>query len=152
MASPASGTFNTVPRPPPLAIKPPAASSGPDTSSRQCSITSKNWVLPPLPKPGRKPATDTPPTKRKAQNRAAQRAFRERRAAIVGELEERLRQKDEQHALSLSKLQDQVASVLMQVHQLRDVNTWLEQRCQNLEGQLEIERKAKDALLKAKEE
>lgn len=49
--------------------------------------TSKVWVLPPRPKPGRKPSTDTPPTKRKAQNRAAQRAFRERRAARVNELE-----------------------------------------------------------------
>ncbi|RAL61590.1 hypothetical protein DID88_009628 [Monilinia fructigena] len=44
-------------------------------------MTTKEWVIPPRPKPGRKPATDTPPTKRKAQNRAAQRAFRERRAA-----------------------------------------------------------------------
>lgn len=52
--------------------------------------TSKVWVLPPRPKPGRKPSTDTPPTKRKAQNRAAQRAFRERRAARVSELEEML--------------------------------------------------------------
>lgn len=52
--------------------------------------TSKVWVLPPRPKPGRKPSTDTPPTKRKAQNREAQRAFRERRAARVFELEELL--------------------------------------------------------------
>lgn len=52
--------------------------------------TSKVWVLPPRPKPGRKPSTDTPPTKRKAQNRAAQRAFRERRAQRVSELEEML--------------------------------------------------------------
>ncbi|EPQ66639.1 hypothetical protein BGT96224_4650 [Blumeria graminis f. sp. tritici 96224] len=40
-------------------------------------VTRKEWVIPPRPKPGRKPATDTPPTKRKAQNRAAQRAFRD---------------------------------------------------------------------------
>ena len=48
--------------------------------------------MPPRPKPGRKPATDTPPTKRKAQNRAAQRAFRERRAARVNELEDKLKE------------------------------------------------------------
>ncbi|KAH3675743.1 hypothetical protein WICMUC_002535 [Wickerhamomyces mucosus] len=53
-------------------------------------ITSKEWVLPPRPKPGRKPSADTPATKRKAQNRAAQRAFRERRATRVQELEEKL--------------------------------------------------------------
>ncbi|KAL9080623.1 MAG: hypothetical protein Q9159_007566 [Coniocarpon cinnabarinum] len=51
---------------------------------------SKTYVIPPRPKPGRKPATDTPQTKRKEQNREAQRAFRERRAARVGELEEEL--------------------------------------------------------------
>ena len=56
----------------------------------------KEWVIPPRPKPGRKPATDTPPTKRKAQNRAAQRAFRERRAARVGELEEQLKETEEE--------------------------------------------------------
>lgn len=53
-------------------------------------ITSKEWVLPPRPKPGRKPSVDTPASKRKAQNRAAQRAFRERRATRVQELEEKL--------------------------------------------------------------
>ncbi|ODQ77546.1 hypothetical protein BABINDRAFT_163545 [Babjeviella inositovora NRRL Y-12698] len=53
-------------------------------------VTSKEWVLPARPKPGRKPSVDTPVTKRKAQNRAAQRAFRERRATRVQELEEKL--------------------------------------------------------------
>lgn len=52
--------------------------------------TSKKWIVPPRPKPGRKPSVDTPPSKRKAQNRAAQRAFRERRAARVHELEDEL--------------------------------------------------------------
>ncbi|KAF6062570.1 Minimal binding motif of Hap4 for binding to Hap2/3/5 family protein [Candida albicans] len=52
--------------------------------------TSKEWVLPPRPKPGRKPSVDTPASKRKAQNRAAQRAFRERRATRVQELEQKL--------------------------------------------------------------
>lgn len=66
----------------------PAANS-PATGAPQLS-TSKVWVLPPRPKPGRKPSTDTPPTKRKAQNRAAQRAFRERRALRVSELEDTL--------------------------------------------------------------
>lgn len=53
-------------------------------------ITSKKWVLPPRPKPGRKPSVETPASKRKAQNRAAQRAFRERRATRAQELEEKL--------------------------------------------------------------
>lgn len=45
--------------------------------------TSKKWVLPPRPKPGRKPSQDPPAVKRKAQNRAAQKAYRERRAAAA---------------------------------------------------------------------
>lgn len=53
-------------------------------------VTSREWVLPPRPKPGRKPSVDTPASKRKAQNRAAQRAFRERRATRVQELEYKL--------------------------------------------------------------
>lgn len=63
-----------------------AASPGTVTSI----VTSREWVLPPRPKPGRKPSVDTPASKRKAQNRAAQRAFRERRATRVQELEQQL--------------------------------------------------------------
>ncbi|KAH6611502.1 bzip transcription factor [Trichoderma cornu-damae] len=97
------------------------------------SMTSKEWVIPPRPKPGRKPATDTPPTKRKAQNRAAQRAFRERRAARVGELEEML---DEQ-----KKSQDSREKELTQkIHNLElDVQSF-RSRCLLLESMLERER------------
>ncbi|CAN6644501.1 hypothetical protein TRVA0_020S01904 [Trichomonascus vanleenenianus] len=88
-------------KPAPIAQKPiaaapkpalsPAPTPGPSSPTADIQLsTSKVWVLPPRPKPGRKPSVDTPPTKRKAQNRAAQRAFRERRAARVGELEEKL--------------------------------------------------------------
>ncbi|KAH3661323.1 hypothetical protein OGAPHI_006730 [Ogataea philodendri] len=62
-------------------------SSGPEAPKITKIMTSREWVLPPRPKPGRKPSIDTPATKRKAQNRAAQRAFRERRANRVSELE-----------------------------------------------------------------
>lgn len=46
--------------------------------------------MPPRPKPGRKPAGDNASSKRKLQNRIAQRAFRERRAAMVEDLESKL--------------------------------------------------------------
>lgn len=70
----------------------PGAASSPESSSPGITTiaTSREWVLPPRPKPGRKPSIDTPASKRKAQNRAAQRAFRERRATRVQELEEKL--------------------------------------------------------------
>ena len=68
----------------------------------------KEWVLPPKPKPGRKPAVDTPPTKRKAQNREAQRAFRERRAAKVSELEDQGKAKEEEYQKEQEKLMTRV--------------------------------------------
>lgn len=72
-----------------LSITPqPSAQKPLQTIQTNTPAPSKVWVLPPRPKPGRKPATDVPATKRKAQNREAQRAFRDRRAARVTELEE----------------------------------------------------------------
>lgn len=65
-------------------------------SSETGGLLSKTYVIPPRPKPGRKPATDTPQTKRKEQNREAQRAFRERRAARVGELEDEISHKKQE--------------------------------------------------------
>ncbi|KAI1822627.1 hypothetical protein F4861DRAFT_380051 [Xylaria intraflava] len=83
------------------------------------SITSKEWVIPPRPKPGRKPATDTPPTKRKAQNRAAQRAFRERRAARVGELEEELEEQRDEHERVQQQLREEIRGLTAEVESLR---------------------------------
>lgn len=77
-----------------LAPLPSGAASSPESASPGGAVTSivtlREWVLPPRPKPGRKPSVDTPASKRKAQNRAAQRAFRERRATRVQELEQKL--------------------------------------------------------------
>ncbi|KAI0123309.1 hypothetical protein BJ170DRAFT_641380 [Xylariales sp. AK1849] len=98
------------------------------------SITSKEWVIPPRPKPGRKPATDTPPTKRKAQNRAAQRAFRERRAARVGELEEQIDEQRDEHEHIEQALRDRVKGLDVEVLDLRT-------RCSMLEDLLEKERR-----------
>lgn len=97
------------------------------------SMTSKEWVIPPRPKPGRKPATDTPPTKRKAQNRAAQRAFRERRAARVGELEEQLDQQRETYEKTETELKDKIHELELDVQSFRS-------RCMLLDNLLERER------------
>jgi len=99
----------------------------------QLTMTSKEWVIPPRPKPGRKPATDTPPTKRKAQNRAAQRAFRERRAARVGELEEELAELKEEHKKREEELEDKIRHLEVESETLRS-------RCQWLQSTLEKER------------
>jgi hypothetical protein len=57
-------------------------STGPATGPMTSSI-----AVPARPKPGRKAATDEPDNKRKAQNRAAQRAFRERKTNVQKGLE-----------------------------------------------------------------
>ncbi|KAK1964190.1 bZIP transcription factor [Colletotrichum sublineola] len=110
-------------------ISPPPAAEQP-----KMSMTTKEWVIPPRPKPGRKPATDTPPTKRKAQNRAAQRAFRERRAARVGELEEQLDEIRETHEKTEQELKDRVHGLEMELQSFKS-------RCLVLENMLDRERK-----------
>ncbi|KAJ4148540.1 hypothetical protein LMH87_003005 [Akanthomyces muscarius] len=107
--------------------------SGTPMEGPKISMTSKEWVIPPRPKPGRKPATDTPPTKRKAQNRAAQRAFRERRAARVGELEEQLDQYRAEFDKKEADLKEKVHSLELDVQSFRS-------RCMLLENMLDKER------------
>ncbi|KAF9877174.1 bZIP transcription factor [Colletotrichum karsti] len=130
--------------PPPISARPPppvnkmsmasVISPPPTEAAPKMSMTTKEWVIPPRPKPGRKPATDTPPTKRKAQNRAAQRAFRERRAARVGELEEQLDEQREAQEKTEKELKDKVHGLEMEVQAFKS-------RCLVLENLLERERK-----------
>lgn len=144
--------------PPPLSIKPyprPTSSAAPSPSASinkmsmasvispdptpppqvipKVSMTTKEWIVPPRPKPGRKPATDTPPTKRKAQNRAAQRAFRERRAARVGELEEHMEEYKEEKEKHERELKDKIHSLELDLQSFRS-------KCSLLENLLERER------------
>ncbi|KAH1346966.1 hypothetical protein KXW98_001796 [Aspergillus fumigatus] len=131
---------------PALAAKPAISPSpGPGTPG---SITSKEWVIPPRPKPGRKPATDTPPTKRKAQNRAAQRAFRERRAARVNELEEQIKKIEDEHEIHIAAFKEQITNLSREVEQCRSEMTWWRDRCHALEKEVSVERSAKEAIVK----
>ncbi|KAK2040589.1 bZIP transcription factor [Colletotrichum somersetense] len=128
----------------PISVRPPQVlnkmsmasviSPPPTAEPPKMSMTTKEWVIPPRPKPGRKPATDTPPTKRKAQNRAAQRAFRERRAARVGELEEQLDEIREAHEKAEQELKDRVHGLEMELQSFKS-------RCLVLENMLDRERK-----------
>lgn len=140
-----------VPLAPALAAKPivPASSPSPGTPvGTPGSVTSKEWVIPPRPKPGRKPATDTPPTKRKAQNRAAQRAFRERRAARVNELEDQIKEIEDEHEMQLTAFKEQIRNLSHELDQCRNEMSWWRDRCQGLEKEISIERSAKEALVK----
>ena len=101
------------------------------------SLVAREWVIPPRPKPGRKPATDTPPTKRKAQNRAAQRAFRERRAAKVGELEAQMDEMEREHEDNVEALHVQMEELERKLDQrLRDAVIAYENDLKNLGQEL----------------
>lgn len=128
------------PSPTPTSATSPAA----DTPPNVPSLTSKEWIIPPRPRPGRKPATDTPPTKRKAQNRAAQRAFRERRAARVGELEEQMKQMEEEEEQKRRVLEAKIERLQREVEQYStDLGLWVE-KCRRLEKELAAERDAEN--------
>ncbi|KAH7071452.1 hypothetical protein BKA63DRAFT_517985 [Paraphoma chrysanthemicola] len=94
----------------PLATASPTqATSGPSPCGG--GPASRNYGVPSRPKPGRKPATDEPQTKRKAQNRESQRAFRARKAAKVQELATQVESGKQQH-------QDEVNALLMRIDNL----------------------------------
>ncbi|KZF20304.1 hypothetical protein L228DRAFT_25679 [Xylona heveae TC161] len=107
-------------------------------------VTSKEWVIPPRPKPGRKPATDIPPTKRKAQNRAAQRAFRERRAARVGELEEQMKQIEDEADREQAEMQAQISQLQEEVDRFNGELVAWRSRAEGLEQALNHERELKE--------
>ncbi|KAL4870209.1 hypothetical protein BDV12DRAFT_166398 [Aspergillus spectabilis] len=137
---------SAAPLAPALAAKPTVSPSpGPGTPG---SITSKEWVIPPRPKPGRKPATDTPPTKRKAQNRAAQRAFRERRAARVNELEDQIKCIEDDHEIHVATFKEQISTLSREVEQCRTEMSWWRDRCHELEKEVSVERAARETLVK----
>jgi len=111
------------------------------------TLTTREWIVPPRPKPGRKPATDTPPTKRKAQNRAAQRAFRERRAAKVGELEVHIRNIEDEDEREQTGLRSQIERLEAEVEHYREELLAWHQKCHGLESSLERERQGSQALM-----
>ncbi|KAI9830068.1 MAG: hypothetical protein M1838_005826 [Thelocarpon superellum] len=135
--------------PPPLAPAPlsaaPSAANANLAAGSSCLTTSKEWVIPPRPKPGRKPATDAPPTKRKAQNRAAQRAFRERRAAKVGQLEGSIKEIGQVYEKTQEEMKIQIATLESEIDVYRgQVLAW-QQRYGGLAQELETERRCHEA-------
>jgi hypothetical protein len=153
MSSPAVSTPSSAGSPAALAPAPPQALAIKSAAFMSSAlptppiVTRKEWVIPPRPKPGRKPATDTPPTKRKAQNRAAQRAFRERRAARVGELEEQIDELKEEHQRNEIDLRDKIHRLEADVNRYSgELQAW-RVRCDTLDRMVEYERSEKDAAL-----
>lgn len=106
--------------PRPIMLKSPASSPGSEAATKispqestprpitKLSI-SRNYKIPPRPKPGRKPNTDIPPSRRKAQNREAQRAFRERKSFAVRQLEDQLAKQQQAFEMQQSQMKQQIA-------------------------------------------
>ncbi|KAL9634712.1 MAG: hypothetical protein Q9164_003931 [Protoblastenia rupestris] len=113
--------------------KPVPIAPTPGSNLSPTVFTNKEWVIPPRPKPGRKPAGDAPPTKRKAQNREAQRAFRERRAAKVGELEEQLKDSEEESRRERDELRGRVEQLQADLQHYTDLVSLWQQKFRELE-------------------
>ena len=109
------------------------------------TFTNKQWIVPPRPKPGRKPAADTPPSKRKAQNRAAQRAFRERRAARVGELEEEMRLMEEKDFEEQEQLRQQIGQLESDIESYRQALTSWQETMKGMQEEVERERQLRES-------
>ncbi|KAF2793834.1 hypothetical protein K505DRAFT_305145 [Melanomma pulvis-pyrius CBS 109.77] len=86
--------------------------------------TSTSYVVPPRPKPGRKPATDEPASKRKAQNRESQRAFRARKAAKVSELQQQVDTTEQKHR---KEVNDKIAELNQKEIEIRELKVLLAQ-------------------------
>ncbi|KAF2801759.1 uncharacterized protein BDZ99DRAFT_504448 [Mytilinidion resinicola] len=99
---------------PPATASPQSNGHGPASPMGGGPIGS-SWSVPPRPKPGRKPATDEPLTKRKAQNREAQRAFRARKKQTLESMENSLKSKAEIHQEEIAKKDAVIADLNKQV-------------------------------------
>jgi len=128
MSTAALSLTSVRPAPPRLVLPPP---DGDDIIQ-----PSKAWVLPARGKPGRKPSATVPATKRKAQNRASQRAFRERRHAYVTELEEKVAQFEAREIHANVQLQRIAQQYREEADYLRQSQHELLTRCESLERDL----------------
>ncbi|GJE85759.1 bZIP domain-containing protein [Phanerochaete sordida] len=112
----------------------PAVSS----SATLWATPSKEWVIPAKPKPGRKPKKDPlpPPTDdpevdakgRRVQNRAAQRAFRERKQNQLAELQLKVQQYEQGEIERNVALQNIAKRLKEENEKLRKENSLLQER------------------------
>ncbi|KAF9460789.1 hypothetical protein BDZ94DRAFT_1150500, partial [Collybia nuda] len=120
------------------------------SSSTLWATASKEWIIQPKPKPGRKPKKDVaPPPKseeqldnkgRRVQNRAAQRAFRERKQSQLAELQARV-QSYEQGEIERNVALQNIAKRLKEENEaLRLENSLLKERMSKVERDNETPR------------
>ncbi|KAJ7038082.1 hypothetical protein C8F04DRAFT_367318 [Mycena alexandri] len=114
------------------------------------ATASKEWVIQPKPKPGRKPKKDQPPPPqeeeqvdskgRRVQNRAAQRAFRERKQSQLADLQARV-QSYEQGEIERNVALQNIAKRLKEENEtLRRENAVLKEKLAKAEQERDMPR------------
>ncbi|KAI6044930.1 hypothetical protein EDC04DRAFT_3104924 [Pisolithus marmoratus] len=133
----------------------PSTSKIPSASSAMLWATpSKEWTIPAKPKPGRKPKkeslSDNVPANReerddssgrRVQNRAAQRAFRERKQSQLAELQARLHSYEQGEIERNVALQNVAKKMKEENEQLRRENLILKEKIAQLEEKVEPDKK-----------
>ncbi|KDR85100.1 hypothetical protein GALMADRAFT_218179 [Galerina marginata CBS 339.88] len=125
-----------------------ASTNASSSSTNLWATASKEWVIQPKPKPGRKPKDPIPSAKadieqpdpkgRRIQNRAAQRAFRERKQSQLSELQARI-QAYEQGEIEKNIALQNVAKRLKEENEcLRQENQELKSRISQMEPPSEL--------------
>lgn len=108
------------------------------SSATLWATPSKEWVIPAKPKPGRKPKKDPPPSTtddtevdakgRRVQNRAAQRAFRERKQNQLAELQLKVQQYEQGEIERNVALQNIAKRLKEENEKLRKENSLLQEK------------------------
>lgn len=120
------------------------------SSTTLWATASKEWVIPAKPKPGRKPKKDTiQPVQepevdnkgRRVQNRAAQRAFRERKQSQLAELQARVQQYEQGEVERNVALQNIAKRLKEENEKLRSENSLLKEKIGQLEVSQDISKK-----------
>ncbi|VDB99775.1 unnamed protein product [Peniophora sp. CBMAI 1063] len=149
-----------------MSVMPPTPAG--NSTTTLWATASKEWVIPPKPKPGRKPKKDASqavasapspvdapspsssvdPAGRRVQNRAAQRAFRERKQSQLAELQERIKQYEQGEIERNVALQQISKRVKDENDALIAENRELKDRIAQLERERDAALAAKAAALK----
>ncbi|TFK41051.1 hypothetical protein BDQ12DRAFT_696989 [Crucibulum laeve] len=119
-----------------------SVTSGTQSSSILWATASKEWIIQPKPKPGRKPKDVASTVKedgevdskgRRVQNRAAQRAFRERKQSQLAELQARIQSYEQGEVERNVALQNIAKRLKEENEQLRRENLFLKEKCSKLQ-------------------
>jgi len=137
----------------------PADSTGPEVVQSGLGPASRAYIIPPRPKPGRKPKADSEnDERRRKQNRDAQRQFRDRRAQRVYELQEALDdtnqhhiKRQNQHVLECQSLRQQLNQAKSQLAERELLVTQLQDQMEQLRKELDGA-KQRDRLIIPKQE